>query len=86
MQELTTANERRLFQELQSTKNLVQEQVGFIPHKSCPAAFDLWPKPLQHICLMCDTHGRRNSSLTAKCTGLYICLQLAQNALVAYGF
>ena len=27
MQELITANERRLFQELQSTKNLVQEQV-----------------------------------------------------------
>ncbi len=28
MQELTTANERRLFQELQTTKNLVQEQAS----------------------------------------------------------
>ncbi len=28
MQELTTTNERRLFQELQTTKNLVQEQVS----------------------------------------------------------
>ncbi len=28
MQELTTANERSLFQELQTTKNLVQEQVS----------------------------------------------------------
>ena len=84
LQELTTANERRLFQELQSTKNLVQEQVSFICESSCPAAIGLWPlEPVQQVCLMCDLHCTRNP-LTATCTALYSCLHLAQTAVVAH--
>lgn len=70
MQELITANERRLFQELQTTKNLVQEQV----RSAAPVA--LVQLPSQLFTVDCDFVNKAGLMHPVREPFVCVCLQL----------